>query len=857
MALNIKIDGKEVVVEQGTTILQAASAAGVHVPHLCYHSELSIKGSCRVCLVEVEGTPKLQPACSTTVCEGMVVRTDSPAVREARRGVLELLTMNHPLDCPVCDKGGECKLQDYVFMYGRGKGRFTFEKRTFPKEDIGPFVVRDMNRCVHCTRCVRFTCEVSLSEDVGVFGRGDHTSIGTYLGRELRNPFSGNVTELCPVGALTDRVFRFKARVWELEKVPSVCPLCPVGCLTELQLDSGRIARIRGREGGASPWICDLGRFGFGADHSGQRRPFIREEGTELDVPWDVALGMVTGRFRVISKESGPDSVGVLCTTLATNEELFGLQHVFRNVLKSNNIDFRVRTARPASREEEEVLSAALQAQGRVNEIEECDSVLLFCCDPCEETPLVGLHVGRAVASGARAISVGPMRPTPRPLSGDWLPATLEQGVLLLASLSRELGLKAARSGKMKSDSLKGLEELRQFSLERVSQLAGAKPEKLRSLVEALLSSKKLGLVVGAEVFESPFVYLVLSSVLRLSAARAVLGAGETVVLSLLGEGNVRGALELGAFPASSCGPGAGNGEPKDIEHTAAGKSMNQMIEAAKEGQLRALLVFGTDPLAEYGDREAGEEALRKIEFLAVVSESVNATAGIADVYLPLQSIYEREGTVMTLDGILRALSPQRSDLGKRSLLFDVLDSLSQTTGEGFSLKDAASTFREMRRLHGWDCPEDLEQLAAGSGVEVCAKVAKPSEDWIASRHFERDSRPGETGLDTSDFPFYFATGPARVSSWVWARPFSDHQLVPREDFAEISTSDAKALGIVDGDSVEIESASGSVRVRAVLSENLMPGTVFLSRGFREARVNFLTGGGEPTTKVRLRKLDA
>jgi NADH-quinone oxidoreductase chain G len=845
MTLKIKIDGREAEVEQGVTVLEAASQAGVHVPHLCYHSELSQQGSCRVCLVEVEGTPKLQPACSTAVCEGMVVRTDSPGVREARAGVLELLALNHPLDCPVCDKGGECKLQDYVFKYGRGRGRFTFEKRTFPREDIGPFVVRDMNRCIHCTRCVRFAHEVILTGDLGVFGRGDETSIGTYLGRELRSPFSGNVTELCPVGALTDRVFRFKARAWELENVPSVCPLCPVGCLTELQLDNGRVARIRGREGGASPWICDLGRFGFETNGLRQRRPFIKEDGREVDVPWDVALGMITGRFRVISKESGPESVGVLCSTRSTNEELFGLQYVLRNVLGSNNIDFRVRSAAPVSQEEAEVLTGALDAQGRVKEIENCDSILLVGADPCEETPLVGLHVGRAVASGAQVVSLGPRRAS-GPVTGRWLPATPEHSVTLLASLSVEVALRAAREGNGRPDLLKNLEELGHFSLERAAELTGTEPESLRSLVDVLVSSKKLGLVVGAEVFESPSIYLVLSSVLRLYASRAILGAEETILLSLLGQENVRGALELGAFPASH-----------ESTSPAIGMSTDQMIEAARAGKLRALLVFGSDPLAEYADRDAAEEALRNVEFLVVQSERVNVTAGVADVYVPLQSIFEREGSVMTLDGTLRALCPQKSELGKRSLLFDVLDSLSQTMGEGPSLKDATSTFGEMCRVNGWDCPENLEQLAAGSGLQIASKAATPSDGWVTPRGFEKDIRRAKTESDTPDYPSVLITGPVRVSSWIWARPFSDHELVPKEDVAEIPLSDARTLGIAGGDTVEIESPSGSVRVRAALTENLMPGTVFLPRGLSCAPVNLLVTHGEPTTKVRLRKLSA
>ncbi|MFH0777554.1 MAG: 2Fe-2S iron-sulfur cluster-binding protein, partial [Candidatus Eisenbacteria bacterium] len=360
MPIRARINDVEVTVEPGTTILRAASDAGVYVPHLCYHRSLSIRGSCRVCLVEVEGTPKLQPACSTAVCDGMVVKTDSPAVCEARSGVLELLLVNHPLDCPVCDKGGECKLQDYVFWYGRGRGRYRFEKRTFPRQDIGPFVVRDMNRCIHCTRCIRFVSEFTMSEDIGVFGRGDSTSIGTHPGEALRSPFSGNVTEICPVGALTDRTFRFKARVWDLEDVPSACPLCSAGCLLSLQTEDGRLRRVKSRGASRIPWICDMGRFAFASSREKGRLPVLKEDGGDLEVPWEVALGTVAGRFRVVSKESGPESLGLYATPLATNEELFALRHAFADVLGTGSVGFSTGTVWPKSEEEEKVLGAAL-----------------------------------------------------------------------------------------------------------------------------------------------------------------------------------------------------------------------------------------------------------------------------------------------------------------------------------------------------------------------------------------------------------------------------------------------------------------------------------------------------------------
>ena len=878
MTVRVRIDDREVTVEPDTSILRAASQAGVYIPHLCYNKNLSIKGSCRICLVEVEGNPKLQPACSTAVCDRMVVRTDSHSVSEARKGVLELLLANHPLDCPVCDKGGECKLQDYVFSYGGGRGRFTFDKRTFAREDIGPFVMRDMNRCIHCTRCVRFTSEVTMTEDLGAFNRGENTSIGTYLGRELQNPFSGNVTELCPVGALTDRVFRFKARVWELEEVSSACPLCPVGCLIHLQLDKGRIARVRSRDGGVSPWICDLGRFGFAAVRPREKEPVIKENGRVMRVPWDVALRTVGGRCRAVLQQSGPQSIGVFCSTSATNEEIFAIQHVFGDLMGTHNIDFRLRAAAPVSLEEAQTLADALRNQGRTEELLGCESVLLFCSDPCEETPIAGLEIVRAVGSGCRVASIGPRKAKPEIASLAWFPATPEDSALVLASLAREIAEKALAALPGESHLGTAVEGPEELSLETSSQLTGIELDSLRSLVDEILSSHTLGLVVGREVFNSRLVYWTLSSMLRILAARKALGVGETVLLSLLGEKNVRGALELGAFPLQLGSGGYLLGEERPLsggetltigsKPRTIGKSFGEMIEAARSGELRALFVFGGDPLSEYEDRRAIQEALASLEFLVVQNETMNETAAMAHVYLPLQDIFEREGSFLTLDGDLKALHSQTSLAGSRSLIFDVLESLSRATDSGFRVTDADSVLRDMRRIYGWDFDEDLKELAKGNGVKLHSTPKKPSHAWLAQREFEkktvtdlatliRERHKGGAEFGSRDYPYTLITGTAGVSSWVWAREISKHRSVPNSAFAEISDADARELGVSRGSMIDIESLAGSIRVRAMPTRHLMKGVVFVPHGFGDGTANVLTRTGEFTTKVRLKKSSA
>ncbi len=902
MTLKVTIDGRTIEVAPGTTVLNAASQAGIYIPHLCYHRKLSIKGSCRVCLIEVEGTPKLQPACSTAVCDGMRVKTDTQQVKDARKTVLELLLVNHPLDCPVCDAGGECKLQDYVFWYGNGRGRFGFEKRTFAREDVGPFVSRDMNRCVHCTRCARFASEVSLAGDIGVFERGDRTSIGPYLGKELRNPFSGNVTEICPVGALTDRVFRFRARSWELTEAPSSCPLCSAGCLTLQQTRGGRVLRMLTREKSRTPWICDLGRFGFAAHQREESRPLVMEDGRQIEVPWDVAAQTVAGRLRTISKESGPQSIGVVCGTLVTNEEVFALRHVFRDGMKCQNVSFGSCAPGPVGKDERQLLRDALLAQARVSDLAGCDSVLLLCADPYEEAPVAGLEILQALGlasgggaegsdkagrgttvcpdvardeSGVRIIALGPRRPEPAGVQMTWVAATPRDCAGMVKDIA--LGLVKTTEGVAQAE-----------NPEEAGRGAGAEEgdggiagRELDSRLGFWATSRKLGVVVGSQLLESRFVYGVLASVLRVCAARSALGA-ETVPLFLFGRGNARGALELGVLDGES----AVGGRRVDRGEAAPDSAgFSGLVEAARGGKLRALFVFGADPLAECQDRAEVEQALKKVEFLFVQGDTVNETAGMAHVYLPLQGIFDKKGSFTDLEGRLTGLRPQASAHGEDSLLFPLLRLVHQAAGKVAELGEAEAVFSYLKKHYGWNLKETLKALAGSEGVFPGESTSRKthSKTWLALRDFEKKQGDGpvagpaeECGTAraptqasvpprraaapaSSPLPeaggFVLLCGTAGVSQWVWARDLTSHPKIPKSLFVEIPRADAERLAIGEGDTVEVVSSLGRVRAAAVRSERLMPGVVFVPFGFPGAGPGVLVSSRDEVTMVSLEKI--
>ncbi len=356
----IIIDGIEVEVEKGTTVIQAAEQVGIEIPRYCYHPGLSIVGVCRICLVEIERMPKLQVACYTPATDGMVVRTNTEKVLTARRAVLEFLLINHPLDCPVCDQAGECWLQNFYMEHGRYDSRMYEDKvKKHKAVPIGPHVILDSERCILCSRCVRFCDEISQTHELGIFYRGDHAELLPYPGRKLDNKYSGNTIDICPVGALTDRDFRFRTRVWYLSETKSICPGCSTGCNIYVhhndkrpyKAGGSRVSRLKPRY---NPdvnqwWMCDDGRYGFTYVDAPDRlrTPAGRQEDGWQELDWDQAVAEVTDRLERIQAASGPDAVAALLSPQMTNEDLFVARRFFKEGLNLRHLDFQVAPLEP------------------------------------------------------------------------------------------------------------------------------------------------------------------------------------------------------------------------------------------------------------------------------------------------------------------------------------------------------------------------------------------------------------------------------------------------------------------------------------------------------------------------------
>ncbi len=345
------IDGNPLSVPEGTLVVEAAKLLGTHVPVYCYHPKMDPAGLCRICLVEIEKMPKLQIACNTQVAEGMVVHTTSARVAEGRRGVLEFLLLNHPLDCPICDKGGECDLQDFTMSYGPGASRLTEPKLHKPKVvDLGPTIVLDEERCILCRRCTRFDDEIAQERNLVVVERGHRSLIGTARGDDYASYFSGNTTEICPVGALTSKAYRFRSRPWDLSHADSVCTQCSVGCNYRIDSRFGRIMRTFTRENTAidDGWICDRGRYTFNYlyEPTRLRQPLLRRDGELKAATFDEAVALTAEKLAAAARHG---RVGIIGGGRLSDEEAFALQRFAREVLGTNNIDYRTSLQKFAS----------------------------------------------------------------------------------------------------------------------------------------------------------------------------------------------------------------------------------------------------------------------------------------------------------------------------------------------------------------------------------------------------------------------------------------------------------------------------------------------------------------------------
>jgi NADH-quinone oxidoreductase subunit G len=805
--VTLTIDEQPVTVPKGTLLIEAAKTIGIDIPYLCYHHKLTPFGGCRLCLVEVEKARSMLASCNTIVADGMVVRTNTEKIKSHRKGTLEFILLNHPLDCPVCDKGGECELQDRTFQHGPTVSRLTEPKVHIEDYDLGPLIVRNQDRCIICKRCIKVMEEV-VGDPVLEFGqRGVTTEVYTFEHEAFPAGFSGNTIKVCPVGALMSKPFRFKARPWELVKTPSICSLCSMGCNLREDMRENKIMRVVGLDQPQvnDGWLCDRGQFGYDYVNSPARlrTPLIRKNGQLEPASWDEALALVAERLNGIKAAAGAAAIGGIGSEVTTNEDSFVFQAFLRQAVGTPNIDHRMGTERRG-------YAALRPGPGAIAALPKSDIVLLFGSDLTAEVPVMDLALKKSLLTGKmKLLVVNPRNIALTKFAAQWLRCAPGTEMHLLRGLSKVMldeslvaeGVAAARGAEYEAlvQSLKGLQ------LADVAKVTGVPEAEIRKAARAIAGAKQASIIYGrrlADAQDGAASVAALGNLAILSGQDAKEGF---VFLEAVEHANSWGARDMGVLPDS--GPG--------YTTAAKGLSTRQMLDAAVAGHLKALLVMGNNVLVRYPNAAKARQALEALEFLVVQDLFLTETAQLADVVLPAVSAFEKNGTFTNVEGRVQRITRAMDPVGAGRPDWQILAQLSVALGSSLGYGSVDQVVADIRKA-----------LAAGATARQPLALTR------------EEAAPRVTITDL--YPLKLITGRLMFDhSTVQLQSTVLHTLAPAAH-AQVHPDDADRFGIVSGAPMVVQSATGKLEVTARVSADVPAGTVFIPSGYNDAPVNTL-----------------
>ncbi len=682
--VNVEVNGVPMQARKGQMIIHVTDANGDYVPRFCYHDKLSVAANCRMCLVEVEKAPKPLPACATPVMEGMKIFTKSPRAIGAQKATMEFLLINHPLDCPICDQGGECELQDLAMGFGRDIARYNDQKRVVKDKNIGPLVSTDMTRCIHCTRCVRFTEEIAGLQSLGTLGRGENTEIGTFVEQAVDHELSGNLIDLCPVGALNSKPFRFQGRSWEMTQHAMVSPHDSVGSNLYGHVLRGKLMRVvpRTNEAINETWIADRDRFSYEGVYAADRaqKPMIREGGDWRQVDWETALERTVAGLRNVAEQHGAHQIGVLGAPSATVEELYLLARVGR-ALGTANLDTRLRQ-RDFRDQGADPLYPALGVG--LADVEALDGVLVIGADLRREAPILAHRLRKAALRKGVAAKVAFVNTATLEVRHPLAAQVVAPAASLVATLGSLLKAAAEAVGQPVPAHCAAL-------------VAGANPNETdRAAVAALLAGERRAVWLGAQALRH-------SAYADLRAAAAALAALTGATLGYVPEGaNAAGAALVGFLPHREAGLRA---LPRP------GLDARGMLQA----RLKSYVLFGGVEPADYLDGEMG--AVGAADFVvAVTPYASQAMLDAADVILPIGTFAETSGTYVNLNGTWQSFGGVATPIGEARPGWKVLRVLGNLLGlPGFDYTTSEEVRDEARKAAGTEAGN--VQVAAYAGT--------------------------------------------------------------------------------------------------------------------------------------------
>jgi NADH-quinone oxidoreductase chain G len=773
---------------------------------------------------------------------------------------MELMLANHPLDCPTCDKGGECDLQDVAFLSRKDSSPMEEPKRRFPttpqstfdEKQIGPLVYLTMNRCIVCFKCVRFTSEIACEGDLGAFERGGHTNIAAGIGEAVKNEFSGNTIEICPVGALTSKPFRYKIRTWLTQKKASICNYCSDGCNLTLWVANNKIHRATSRRNDAvdEGWICDKGRFGVDIVNHPKRitAPLLAKSGQKLEISWDEAYEFAGRNLKAIKEKYGASAIAAVGSAHCSNEDNYILQKFFRSVIGTNHVDHRVYHKNPVS-----------SNHGMTNsilDIEETDLIVVLGCDLTVEHPIIGLRVKKAVTKlGKKLVVANHWATKIGKFAAQQITYRFGSEVAFLNSLANQIVENGSSHKSRISPDYQAW--VKNYSSAKSSQDCGISALEIESFAKIIGDVKSCIILMGRDVITHPHHHDVLQAASNLADITGLAGK-EYSGLNLLWEyANSNGASDMGVLPDRLPGQVllSDTGYRNKLEQAwkaklpeRTGYSFKGILEAIDQGEIKCLYVMQEDLLNNFPDREFVRRVLPKLEFLVVQTTLPSEVTDLAHLVLPGASFAEKEGTFTSVEGRVQKTQASLKPLGNAKPDWQIFNDLSlwmQGPFYYYSLQEISEEIGNLvpgyqgRRYHKLTFQGERKDSETGS-IPFASELKKV--DYQAITVPEK-------------YPFILLTGDLVHNSGANSSWSINLRELAGEAFCEINLEDSDRLQVENGDWVLVESAKGNLRLKARVSVRLLPGTVFIPLNFPETPANFLMDKDASADFVKISKL--
>lgn len=866
--ITLTIDGKEISVSKGLTVLEVCRLYDIPIPTLCEDPALTNTGSCRLCVVEVEGMRNLAPSCITEIAPGMVIHTQSAPVREARKVILELLLANHPNDCMTCQALGECKLADYAYAYGARRDEYRGERRKAELDDSNPFIARDMEKCILCGKCIRACDEVQGSGVLDFARRGFKTTVGPAFDLPYGKSdcvFCGNCVAVCPVGALTEKQMIGQGRPWEIKKVRTTCPFCGTGCSFDLNVKDGKVIGVTSVPDAPvnQNALCVKGRFGMDMIHSPHRlkTPLIRKNGELVEAGWDEALDLIAEKLAGIREQYGPDAIAALSSARCTNEENYLMQKLMRAVIGTNNIDHCARTCHAPT---VAGLATSFGSGAMTNSIEEIPGVdLLFVigCNATEAHPVVGTKMKQAVRQGAKLIVADPRRIELAKMADLYLPIKHGTDVALINGLMHIILANGWEDEQFIAERSEGFAEFKQvvesYPPERVAQITGVPVEQLYAAARLYARTEKAGIYYTLGITEHTSGTDNVMSLANLALLTGHLGKPFAGVNPLRGQNNVQGSCDMGALPGDY--PGyqkvartevrkkfeAAWGVPLSPEP---GLMLPDMLKAAIAKKVRAMYIMGEDPVLSDADANHVRRAMESLDFLVVQNLYMTATAEYADVILPGASFAEKEGTFTNCERRVQRVNKAIEPIGNSRPDWVIFCNLAEKMGYSFPYELPAEIMDEIAALTPQYAGIDFDRLGKRGLQWPVVDKSHPGTPILHIGRFTRGKglfvpiefqAPDE--VPDAEYPFILSTGRKLEHYNITTRHSAALEENAPEEKTEINPADAERLGVRDGGWIRVTSRRGELRTKVRVTERVPEGTLFMTLHYWETPTNVLT----------------